>query len=332
MHLPLSRILAIATVVALLFFFATACDGLFSDLDELDPPDGSDLDAGDDGDADADVDSDSGDDDDAGDGGDAGDDGDAGDADVSCEPESDDELCINEDRDCGSLEVTDRCGAERNVNCNLCGEGFVCDNEDCIECEEDEHVCDNKCVSKSDLDHCGECDNECDGNQFCDGDDCVLKECDSAADCGGSDVCHDHKCVDCINEQDCSIGLKCNDAGECVECIASDDCPEDHVCDDGECVEGECATDDDCAHESNCPVCFENQCRQCVSDSHCAANDNDNICRTFDTSGDVGFCVECTSDSHCEDDEECCNGSCQPSNLCGGPMPTDPCLGFGDPL
>ncbi|MEZ4459235.1 MAG: hypothetical protein R3E66_05830 [bacterium] len=45
---------------------------------------------------------------------------------TSCVPETDQELCENDGKDCSAYTVTDRCGVERTVECGACVQGVGC--------------------------------------------------------------------------------------------------------------------------------------------------------------------------------------------------------------
>jgi len=100
----------------------------------------------------------------------------------------------------------------------------------------------------------------------------------------------------CRNPDDCDLPLTCLPAtNTCGACSQASDCErgspfEAYVCSNGECLDVECAINDDCI----LGVCdlATYTCVDCVSDADCSTGFR--ICDTA-----VNECVECTSDAHC---------------------------------
>lgn len=112
--------------------------------------------------------------------------------------------------------------------------------------------------------------------------------CDSDNDCDG--VCHNEKCVECSNNNDCHNGGIC-EKNICLGCKSTADCSNGQVCSDQDmCVD--CTKDGHC---SNGTTCERGQCVECSSDSDCGNSD-----RCFDSR-----CVECRNSGHCALDQQC---------------------------
>lgn len=111
--------------------------------------------------------------------------------------------------------------------------------------------------------------------------------CDSDNDCDG--VCHQDKCVECANNNDCHNGGICN-KNICLGCKNSGDCSNGQVCSDQDmCVD--CTSNDHC---NNGETCERGQCVECAADSDCGTG------RCFDAR-----CVECRNNGHCGEEEQC---------------------------
>ncbi len=239
--------------VLLWLFIGVGCDGIFGDLDSVEPPHSGEMDAGTDADAgtefDADVavasdaDLDAGTDADAGSELDAGTDADVGteldagtDADVAVEPDADvgTELDAGTDADAGAEpDATSECSGDEifcdggcvdplsnSEHCNgcgnKCGDDKYCDDGVCeLSCDNGLIACDQKCVdTEEDPEHCGGC-----------GELCTTDVDGAVAQCQGG------QCdVTCGGES-----IEDNDPNHCGSC--GNECAADLVCANGNCVE-----------------------------------------------------------------------------------------------
>ena len=212
----------------------------------------------------------------------------------------------------------------------FCNGSPVCSSGECVDgnapCRDDQ-TCDE------DFDTCLDCqyDADCDNGDFCDGaEECFVgscvagaEPCDNDQTCNeGSDTCIDIVDPDCYNDSDCTDGVFCNGAEQCVsgECVDGDDpCDQDETCDEGSdtCVD---IVVPDCDDNSDCDNgLFCDGAEQCVSgvcvvgDDPC---DNDQTCNEgSDTC--VGIVEpDCNDDSDCTDgvfcngEETCFDGVC----------------------
>lgn len=344
-HTRLLSIVAFISIVVAL----TACDGLFGDLSELDPPDDATLDAGPDVDDDAD-----------------------------CVPESNEEFCERQEVICEKdVVANDICGQARSEDCDRCADEMECDfeSEQCVpdgdcEPESDEQFCERlgvQCAKDFEgEDSCEEprvtdCD-LCPEEEFCDSEAsvCIPIDNDCDGDCAAQGlICIAGECVECFPGDECEDGRLCSPTGECVDadnlCQTDDDC-DSGVCNDdtGQCEDGECTSDADCSGNEECDeelsicvtsctthdncfpdeVCFEGGCTHVECDDHDDCPDG-SLCGAPEGDGDSMFCAACkyfggpvencdgdcvdvtSSKDHCgecgnscEDDEFCNSGTC----------------------
>ena len=338
-----SLFLRLATLVAATIFLFTiaACDGLFGDLP--DEAAQSDDDAGLDAGTDADE-------------------PDTDEPDADCQSESDDEFCERFDITCGTLEERDNCDEHRTVECGSCDNGEECYQGECINpCESDEdcsdnETCDNEglCIpSPSNGDDDCSADADCAGEaQICVDSECVELQCETNIDCPPGESCDENlQCVpddgdtSCASDAECvSPNEMCCD-GECVEtqfsndhcgsCGISCDAGAGEVCDEGSCIDAECSVNEHCASNSECPVCVDNECRQCQSEDDCP-EETGGVCLVSADDENAGFCG-CSENSDCPttadgEEQDCCNHECVPQGAsCITPV-DDPCQNSAVPL
>jgi len=155
-----------------------------------------------------------------------------------------------------------------------------------------------------------ECEDVC--TLRCDDELCVPDtSCESDDDCIGSvaDICEDKRCVECVENDDCS-----DPDEECVNnfcekpCEVNEECPLFHACEEGECVERGCGSDTECILAASRAGGGEDprlyQCLPSEGDSDmnvCKLPcENDSGCATFEVCDD-GYCVFIG----CKTDEEC---------------------------
>ncbi|HEU5074035.1 MAG TPA: hypothetical protein VFU02_07675, partial [Polyangiaceae bacterium] len=155
-----------------------------------------------------------------------------------------------------------------------------------------------------------ECEDVC--TLRCDSELCVPDtSCESDDDCIGSvnDICEDGRCVECVENDDCSEAEE-----ECVNnvcekpCTENEECPLFHACEDGECIERGCGSDNECilaasrAGSAEDPRLFQCLAAGGNSDTHICKLpcENDAGCASSEVCDD-GFCVFIG----CKTDEEC---------------------------
>ncbi len=255
-----------------------------------------------------------------------------------CIPETDPELCLSNDIECGELQASDRCGVSRTVascgdegivctiyeTCGGAGEPGVCG---CIP-ETDDELCTtsgSECGSLSATDKCGETRN--------------IASCgDEAAVCGAFETCGgagDPGVCGCVTETDVEM---CTRAGyECGELTGIDNCgaartvgscgDEATVCAGletcgGDSVPGQCG----CAAKTDVQLCQENsyQCGELQVVDNCGTARTIASCgpecsmpETCGGAGTSGQCG-CTSDA---DPVVCATNSAE----CGIANLTDNC-------
>ena len=310
--LPRYRTNSTLLVLSILFVFIAACDGLCTDLSELQYVDDSSGDVGQ-----PPVDAEPGPEDADGPSGDCSIDDDCPD-DHQCV----DEYCVAEGLQCD--DGLQACGAiciditSHDGHCGGCGISCRSDeycHESHCDCRGSLESCAGDCVDiSSDPDHCGECGSGCADDEVCAAGICTDEGCpDGTKECNGG-------CFDVSTSiqhcQDCNQACDENIAGAEPICT-SDGC--DYVCDNpdeqicaGNCVDTsvsiehcqDCnqACDEDIAGAD--PVCTSDGCDYVCSppfDELC-----DDVC--VDTSTDVNHCGGC--DEVCDDGQLCADAEC----------------------
>ena len=236
-----------------------------------------------------------------------------------------------------------RCTAKRAI-------GYGCD-------------CNEKCESAiCARGYCSACtgDDECSSDQYCElnratGNRCFAKKtigtlCGSDTECIYNH-CSNQKCVQCLNNSECSPGQFCNTertSGSRCEgkraigniCDRNEKC-ESAICDRGYC--SECTGDDQCSSDQYCELkgamgnhcfakktfgtpcggnteciynhCSNQKCVQCLSDSECLMGE---ICKLANPAADdYQLCASpAANGAMCFDDNECASDYCY-NNLCG---------------
>ena len=104
-------------------------------------------------------------------------------------------------------------------------------------------------------------DNDCDG--VCHNEKCV--ECSNNNDCHNGGICEKNICLGCKSTADCSNGQVCSDQDMCVDCTKDGHCSNGTTCERGQCVE--CSSDSDCGNSDRC---FDSRCVECRNSGHCA--------------------------------------------------------------
>lgn len=103
-----------------------------------------------------------------------------------CTPEADATLCANSHAECGTLRVTDRCGASRNISCGGCSSPETCRSNRC-------EVCTPSCSGREcGSDGCGGFCGSCTGGDVCSSGQCVFDDdCDPVRNtgCSGGNEC-----------------------------------------------------------------------------------------------------------------------------------------------
>ena len=180
-----------------------------------------------------------------------------------------------------------------------CDPGQECDDGSCFEVELSE-------------DECFENDEGLCVRETCDGAECTPQLC--LMECGPDQTQRGCECIDfmCQWDVDCGNDGRCA-LGECVECEIVDDCPDDEVCLDFKCVDGQrCVFDEQCPPDEQCAD--DNACHprpQCVFDDDC---DPGEAC----FNGRCTVSPECQVDLDCPMGMECVGGNCFLA-VCRGP-------------
>lgn len=247
----------------------------------------------------------------------------------SCDPDgrcatcvdsrTDAQLCLERGADCGTLTITNRCGAPRTLDCGVCsgadscgggGVANVCGEaeNDCAtryDCP-DGFICQlGRCVAPADT--CQQ-DTECPRGQICNFSQWCEAGCVDARDCDSPALCHpqDFVCEPCSRDNPCAAGLSCLD-GECqaaAACTTTQDCV-DGGYDGTVCRDGFCAN---CKRPSDCSGApYLDGAWQCALDGICRQEAcDDETCRA--QLGSLGYCDtasnrcltrECLSDADC---------------------------------
>lgn len=228
----------------------------------------------------------------------------------SCQPESDQELCLAQTKQaCGPLTITDRCGQERTVECQV--------------------------DLQSHLQHCGQCNNHCGPGQICNGGQCTTTSCEvDPGELSGS--------CDLYPEQQCDFETQaCTIIG-----LAEGNPPRIHF--RTKCVEkgqlGDYESGQPCAHENQCQpglfctpwqapapqgrvcskICRRYDHQGCEADEFCVnpfANDEEDAA-VFNR---LGVCAKrcspadrdaCGTGESCAPDPSYPEGSCSPNFRC----------------
>lgn len=309
------------TLVLLSVVIVVGCQGLCTDIGEMEPPEEL-LDAG--------VD-------------------DAG----ECEPESSEEFCERLGHQCGTATGADNCGDARFADCSL-GDGDGCGEfGECMEADEHGDLETNACVCD------WEVDLEAGDDEICDAVGAECDSVDLGDLCTGWEEKGSIDCGDCDGDDECGLagenicGCPCEIDGGCQapgdaseqdacqvcdpdqsteEYVIADDgteCGDNAVCQDGDCLcgEGYDACGDDCVdfdtdtnHCGGCdkectyrsgielPVCEDGECGiECIdSDDTVCESGSSEIC--VDTDSDDDHCGGCGND--CESRETCEAGEC----------------------
>lgn len=201
----------------------------------------------------------------------------------------------------------------------------------CLECLNDNHCDDGRCVAGACVHACETAD-DCVGlgalAPYCDSEDGVCVRCIDDSHCEIGQICASNACVEgCRSDRDCAEPLKCDPSaganGVCVQCVDEQDCEGVLVCVNHQCVV-DCAVVD-CPQDR--PFCLPEtgECVECRTKTDCSSGrlcvngacvtgcENDTDCNDgyHCLTGGAGSCVECFSDNHCD-----LNQKCSPSNVC----------------
>lgn len=102
---------------------------------------------------------------------------------------------------------------------------------------------------------------------------CVPTPCVSDAECGGA-LCESGTCAPCGDSQQCTdrgLGQACLSSGFCAECTSDAQCP-----------------------EVGAPICGDNACRGCETNTECTTRNPD-----FPICNELGVCAECAGHNDC---------------------------------
>lgn len=232
-----------------------------------------------------------------------------------CAGEPDEELCEAAEAECGSIEVTDRCGLDRAINCGdeaeVCEAPFTCgggENPNACGCtaeESDEALCAENGAQCGELvieDSCG-----------------ILRTIESCGECEGFDVCAGGGAANvcgCTPDELDAVEVLCAAAGaECGKIEVIDSCGLEHTFNCGD--ESEvCEAPSTCGGGGTANVCgctpFETDEELCI--------DARAECDTLTT---INSCGESVTIPSC--------GECTGVNSCGGGGEANVCGCTGEP-
>ena len=256
--------------------------------------------------------------------------------DTGCTPEGDSELqshCSEQELECGTLTVTDRCDVERSVDCGSCDDGYACEQHQCVcQPESNQQLCDahhpdacgiiqfeDGCGQTRHVD-CGGCgaDSHCGVDQFCQ---------DCGVDCDGKCGMVPDGCGDFVDCSDSSGGVSCetNESCQNFECVPGDCDDLIEECDPDFCgqIPDQCGGIVDCDVECGADeLCVDNSC-ECAPESDAQLCEEHSIaCGSFSTTDRCGTersvsCGDCTGGDVCD------NNQCVPPDCTGRDFQTD---------
>lgn len=202
-----------------------------------------------------------------------------GSCETQCTPESDDDFCARNGKDCGQLSGTDNCGTTRVAGCGVCEGNDLCQNNVC------------QCIPESDELFCGRNKRQC--GEFSGEDNCGLPRRINCGKCQTGDCEADQNtCTTCQPENDAQFCARLGK--QCGAVQAPDNCGQQRVVECGGCVDDRFCTKD---NQCECPI------PSCSSDQTCGTLSN--------------ACGNSTMCGSCGPDEVCQNNFCQcPAPLC----------------
>ncbi len=271
-----------------------------------------------------------------------------------CQPKTDSQLCSDEGASCGTLTVTDNCGARRTITCGSCPSGDVCTANACCTPQSDSAFCSAQgaqCGSVTGTDNCGQsrtvscgsCSNgeTCSGNQcICPTPSCgsaqcgtVSNSCGSTKNCGScsnGETCSNNQCVcptpSCGSAQCGTVSNSCGSTNNCGSCSNAETCTSSNtcICPTPSCGSAQCGSvSNACGGSRNCgscganETCSNNQC-QCVPETDAQLCSNAGA-----TCGSITVTDRCGSSrtvscGGCSGGNTCQNNSCVcPTPSCG---------------
>lgn len=233
---------------------------------------------------------------------------DTGGQDVGCVPETNAQLCEAAGAQCGSITVTDRCGATITVACGTCTAPDVCESDNQCSCtpETPAQFCERlgkSCGPVTDIDNCGV------SQQYHCG------ECEGGVDCGSQspNVCGCPCNIDGICYPE---GTK-NPANPCEACVPETSATAWSVTAGAACSDGDaCTVDDACSAAGVCEGAAKDCSCGAPGTTHCDSFDAGCATGTCDPAN--GNCVAttatngtaCTADALACTTDQCVNGSC----------------------
>ncbi len=138
-------------------------------------------------------------------------------------------------------------------------------------------------------------DADCKNGQRCQDGGCMVDDsgfgtdCDHTSDCSLGKLCDLGRgsCVDCVSDDQCDVGLLCQNDGRCgdgstdqsvdderIACATNTDCPQGALCSSGECV-SDSGPEISCESQADCDVfrriCKNGSCEACTHSGECAA-------------------------------------------------------------
>ena len=133
---------------------------------------------------------------------------------------------------------------------------------------------------------------------------CDSIECQNNSECPEDRLCHQGRCVSCIDQSNCSgTHPVCSPRGECVECLISQDCPNR-----GECLDQQCILPGADRSISEWSRSEPPSCGGLLGSTQCTP---DEICTNELNNGDC--ILECGPNLLCPENTTCCNQQCYPN-------------------
>jgi hypothetical protein len=212
---------------------------------------------------------------------------------LKCITETDAQVCLRLQKDCGDMTAADCCGQQRSLNCGSCTNGYGCVSNVCT-CESAK-LCDVHC--------CGAATDVCFNN------DCCTKETDQAFCTRLQKNCGDVTALDnCGIERTVTCGTCTNGYG-CVANVCT--CESAKLCDVHCCGSATdvCFNNDCCTKESNQAFCDSHQknCGDLTATDNCGLERTANCGSCTNGYGCVANVCTCESAKLC--DVHCCGSA-----------------------